>query len=1409
MMSYFARAVPDRPFARYAIAVAAVAASFVVRYGLVQGLGLDMPPFITYFPAIMVVAVLAGFWPGILATALVVLAVDYAILPPVGQFSIVKTSDIFALSFFALMGILIALLAEGYRRSLLSIAAYKEEQALRQSEDQLRQASEYQRLAMDAAGLGAWEIHLDPAHIDGNECWRRILGFQPGEHIDFTTASHSLHPEDRAMVEEAYRCAAASEDGVLNLSEHRFLRPDGSIHWAITRGRAFFIGQGAERHVNKMIGVTVDVTERKQAEEARAAERAKLDVALASMTDAVFISDAKGQFIQFNDAFATFHKFANKRTCARMLAEYPEFLEVSMADGQLAPLEMWAVPRALRGETAANEEYRLRRKDTGETWIGSYSFAPVRDHEGTIIGSVVVGRDITEQKRAEEALRKSEALYHGLFDSMDEGFCIIEMIFDAEGEPTDYRFLEINAAFERQTGLHEATGKRMRELAPSHEEFWFEIYGKIALSGEPAQFTHEAKALNAYYEVSAYRVGELELRQVAIVFRDISERTRAEAHIRQLNRVYTVLSDINQTIVREKDSQAMLEAACRIAVDAGKFRMAWVGMIDAATHTLEPIAWSGIVDGYLDLVKINSVNSNPAVGPVAKCFHSGKHAVCNDIEHELYRPWRSDALRHGYRSLASFPLRCEGRIVGVFNLYASELAFFDDDEIKLLDELAMDVSFALEVNRHEEARKRAEEHIQQLNRVYSVLSDINQTIVREKDSQAMLEAACRIAVDKGKFRMAWVGMVDPETQVLSAVASNGFIEGYLDVAQIDLRDPTRPNRLPADAFYSGISAICNDIEHDQRYLSWRDEAMHCGYRAAGSFPLKVDGQAVGVFTLYASVPDFFEGDELSLLNEMAMDISHALEVDRHEKNRQKAEEELRWRTAFFEAQVDSSLDGVLVVDSTGKKILQNRRMKEMLDIPANIADDPDDAQQLQFAKRFVKNPAQFIEKVEYLISHPEEVSWDEVELLNGTILDRCSSPVRDKSNTYYGRIWTFRDITERRQLEEQFRQSQKMEAVGQLTGGIAHDFNNLLTVILGCSEFIGEEVKENPRLHKMAQMILDAAQRGADLTHRMLAFARRQTLQPRAVDVNRMLANMMNFLRRTLSADIDLQVVQSAGDCTALVDLVQLESALLNLCVNARDAMPRGGTLIIETGLSTLDVDYASQNPDVTPGRYILIAVSDTGCGIIRENLTRVFDPFFTTKEVGKGTGLGLSMVYGFVKQSKGHIRIYSEPKQGTSVKLYLPVADQGSEPSNQGSSLSVDLRGSEVILLVEDNVPVREFAKSQLLYLGYKVLDAANGTEALSVLKEHGEIDLLFTDVVMPGGLNGRELAQEAQRLYPALKVLFCSGYTESASFHMGMLAKGIQLLNKPYSRLDLARAIREVVSGSESAAEWEGHGA
>jgi len=376
--------------------------------------------------------------------------------------------------------------------------------------------------------------------------------------------------------------------------------------------------------------------------------------------------------------------------------------------------------------------------------------------------------------------------------------------------------------------------------------------------------------------------------------------------------------------------------------------------------------------------------------------------------------------------------------------------------------------------------------------------------------------------------------------------------------------------------------------------------------------------------------------------------------------------------------------------------------------------------------------------------------------------------------------------------ETQIRQAQKMEAIGQLTGGIAHDFNNILTVITGTIEILGEGVADRPDLTEIAKLIADAAARGAGLTRHLLAFARKQPLQPIDVDVNQLMLDTIELLRPTIGGLVRIDFVPGRQVSAALVDPNQLTTAVLNLALNARDAMPHGGDLTIKTGNIALSGDDVKTFDGLAAGEYVTISLSDTGHGIAGPDLHKVFDPFFTTKEVGKGTGLGLSMVYGFVKQSGGHIAIESEKGRGTTVWIYLPKAEGAIVPVADQRISESPKGGHGKILVVEDDSLVRAYVVAQIQSLGYTTLSAGNAQEALSVLRSSDPVDLLFTDVIMPGSMNGRELSIEALKLRPTLKVLYTSGYTENAIGEDGRLDPDVLLLAKPYSRADLARMIR-----------------
>ncbi|NDV89050.1 response regulator [Aurantimonas aggregata] len=389
------------------------------------------------------------------------------------------------------------------------------------------------------------------------------------------------------------------------------------------------------------------------------------------------------------------------------------------------------------------------------------------------------------------------------------------------------------------------------------------------------------------------------------------------------------------------------------------------------------------------------------------------------------------------------------------------------------------------------------------------------------------------------------------------------------------------------------------------------------------------------------------------------------------------------------------------------------------------------------------------------------------------------------------------EMHRRENAEGQIRQMQKMEAVGQLTGGIAHDFNNMLAVVIGGLNLVQRRLaKGDTDVHKFIAGAMEGANRAAALTQRLLAFSRQQPLSPQALNANQMVSDMSDLLRRTLGEVIEMETVLAGGLWRTHADPGQLENAIVNLAVNARDAMPEGGHLTIETANCHLDDAYADEH-DVPAGQYVMVAVTDTGIGMPPEVVAKAFDPFFTTKGVGKGTGLGLSQVFGFVRQSGGHVKIYSEPGQGTTIKIYLPrfygPAESFQRPVKQslprGSS-------SEVILLVEDDDRVRELAVQMLRDLGYGVVAASGGTEGLLALNEHPEVSLLFTDVVMPG-MNGRELAEEARRRRPDLKVLFTTGYTRNAVVHNGVLDPGVNLLQKPATLEQMATKIRSVLDG------------
>jgi len=559
-----------------------------------------------------------------------------------------------------------------------------------------------------------------------------------------------------------------------------------------------------------------------------------------------------------------------------------------------------------------------------------------------------------------------------------------------------------------------------------------------------------------------------------------------------------------------------------------------------------------------------------------------------------------------------------------------------------------------------------------------------------------------------------------------------------------------------------------------------------------------------VACLYAH-PEVVKQDEIELLDGRVLDRYSSPVRDkggnyygriwtfRDITERKRVADELLSRTAFFDALVDSTPDGILVLDSNGKKVIQNAQFNRLFEIPDGSISDMDEFRMIQLVTKAVKNAKQFNERITYIKTHPDATGHYEFEMADGTVLERYHAPVRDKDGRPYGRIWTFRDITERRKLEAQFRQAQKLEGIGQLAGGVAHDFNNILATIQMNADLLRIADNIAPAQLEIAKEIGNSAQRAAALTRQLLLFSRKQTMQLRDLDLNESISDMTKMLQRSLGETVQLQFKFAMQSLFLHADAGMLDQVLLNLAVNARDAMPAGGRLVIETSAVEFDEGKAGQNPPARPGSFVCLSVSDTGNGIRPEIQPRIFEPFFTTKEVGKGTGLGLATVFGIVQQHQGWINFYSEVGHGTTFRIYLPrlaalSAQKPKEPA--GTKLR---GGNETILLVEDDPFLHASVRKILFQLGYRVLAATNGVEALAPWKRHqAEIHLLLTDLVLPGGMTGKDLGQRLSRENPKLKVIYTSGYSAEIITKDLHLEEGFNFLGKPYEARQLAQIIR-----------------
>ncbi len=696
-------------------------------------------------------------------------------------------------------------------------------------------------------------------------------------------------------------------------------------------------------------------------------------------------------------------------------------------------------------------------------------------------------------------------------------------------------------------------------------------------------------------------------------------------------------------------------------------------------------------------------------------------------------------------------------------------------------------------------RKRAEEELRRLNRALKALIQCNEALVRATHEATFLGDICRIIVDTGGYRYAWVGFIDPNSEnSVSPAAEAGYGKGRLDTLTTTSAKDHQVPTPTGTAVRTGRCCVVRNIHAELEYPQWRAEALKYGYGSSIAVPLMITGsRPFGALTIHAEKADAFDSEEVKLLTELAGDLAYGIMALRTRAVREQAEEELRESEERYRQLVERNLAGVFRI-ALDPRTLEGRIL-DCNDAFARIFGYPSREEIIaSWAADLYLNPAdgggllsQLREK-KTLTNHEVRLwrkdgspAW---VLQNVSLIEpQDSLPILIEG--------TLIDITERKHLEDQLRQSQKMEAVGRLAGGVAHDFNNLLTIIMGYSQLLLDRLGPGEAMRWQVDEIKKAGERAASLTRQLLAFSREQVLKPHILDLNSVVANMEKMLRRLIGEDIELVTVPGANLGRVKADPGQIEQVLMNLAVNARDAMPQGGKLTIETGNVDLGEGYARSHVTVRPGPYVMMAVSDTGCGMDAETQSHIFEPFFTTKDKDKGTGLGLATVYGIVKQSGGYIWVYSEPGRGSTFKVYLPQVQEAAEAAESEKAIPAPMRGTETILVVEDEESVRSLVRGVLQAHGYTVLEARRGDEALQVSDRHkGLIHLLLTDVVMPQ-MSGRDLAARLVASHSESRVLYMSGYTDRAILHQGVLDAKTHFIGKPFTPDALARKVREVL--------------
>ena len=681
----------------------------------------------------------------------------------------------------------------------------------------------------------------------------------------------------------------------------------------------------------------------------------------------------------------------------------------------------------------------------------------------------------------------------------------------------------------------------------------------------------------------------------------------------------------------------------------------------------------------------------------------------------------------------------------------------------------------------------ANERILHLNNVLRSIQEVDNLLDREKDPRKLLTAVCQNLVKTRGYVTVWVGEPDPESKHVVPLAHSGAGMDFLEHAPITWDDSPLGQGPTGTAIRERRPVVFDDIAHDPRFAPWRDAVVAGGCASVASIPIIHYGRLYGVLTIKADRSNAFDEEEIVLLSGLVADVARTLHNIGEEAAHRKVEE----ARALLATAVDQSGEAIVITDTRGTILYVNPAFEKSTGYTS--------AEALGQNPRILRSGTQ---DAEFYRGMWETLSRGEVwnghffnRRKDGTLLeeDATISPVRDATGAIVNYVAVKRDVTREVQLEAQFRQSQKMDGIGQLAGGVAHDFNNILAAILMQTELVATTEGLPGKVREGLREIAEYTERAASLTRQLLLFSRRQVMQPRDLDLNELVTSLTQMLQRIIGEDVRLQLNLHPKALMTHADPGMLDQVLLNLVVNARDAMPGGGRLFIETSERIFSPEEAASIPDVSPGRKVCLRATDTGAGIAPDSIGHIFEPFFTTKEIGKGTGLGLATVFGIVKQHGGSLAVESELGRGATFQIFLPATGKTRALPDEPSAKPAPRGGTETVLLVEDEDAVRLLTRVLLERAGYKVLEATDGVQAMRLWEQHHEsIRLLLTDMVMPEGVSGRELALCLQGLKPSLRVIFFSGYSAEIAGRQLALKHGQNFMPKPFSTQQLLEIVR-----------------